>query len=47
MQNNNIMTMNKFVAIITQPLMTNYGCLLQNWAMQQAVNKLGYQYSYF
>lgn len=35
--------MNKFVAIITQPLMTNYGCLLQNWAMQQAVNKLGYQ----
>ena len=43
MQNNNIMTMNKFVAIITQPLMTNYGCLLQNWAMQQAVNKLGYQ----
>ena len=38
--------MNKFVAIITQPLMTNYGCLLQNWAMQQAVNKLGYQSMY-
>ena len=38
--------MNKFVAIITQPLMTNYGCLLQNWAMQQAVNKLGYQSRY-
>lgn len=34
--------MNKYVAIITQPMMTNYGCLLQNWALQQTINKLGY-----
>lgn len=35
--------MSKYVAIITQPMMTNYGCLLQNWAMQQIINKLGYK----
>lgn len=33
----------KIVAIITQPLDKNYGCLLQNWALQQVIKKMGYE----
>lgn len=31
------------VGIITQPLMGNYGCLLQNYALQQTLKKLGHE----
>lgn len=31
------------VAIVTQPLMDNYGCLLQNYALQQALKQLGHE----
>ena len=29
-------------AILTQPLLANYGCLLQNYALQQALRRLGH-----
>ena len=31
------------VGIVTQPLMGNYGCLLQNYALQQTLKKLGHE----
>ena len=31
------------IGIITQPLLTNYGGLLQNYALQQALRKLGHE----
>ena len=34
--------MKKTVAIITQPLTTNYGGLLQNWALQQVLKDMGF-----
>lgn len=31
------------VGIVTQPLSSNYGCLLQNYALQQALKKMGHE----
>ena len=31
------------IGIVTQPLMANYGCLLQNYALQQVLRQLGHE----
>lgn len=31
------------IGILTQPLDVNYGCLLQNYALQQVLSRLGHE----